>query len=208
MLRDQLHLSSEGEDRDVLWRYAVHEAGHTVVAAALQLGTIQRMSISRNGGEVASLPVIGHGVLTEIEDEICHDLAGRAAEALIFGEISAGAGGSLASDLSQATRRALMIDTNWGLGELGPLWMPTPETVLQSDEKLRARVRARLEVAEARSVALLTTHRAALLGLAEDLLAKRSMRADEILPWVHAVQAQAADADETPTDADKASPGT
>jgi MoxR-like ATPase len=196
MLRDQLHLSSDGEDREVLWRYAVHEAGHTVVAAALRLGTIQRMSISRNGGEVASRPVIGHGVLTEIENEICHDLAGRAAEALIFGEVSAGAGGSLASDLSQATRRALMIDTNWGLGELGPIWMPAPETVLLTDEQLRNRVRSRMEAAEKRALAILTTHRANLISLAQTLLEKRSMRKEEILPWVHAVQAHVAQADE------------
>lgn len=195
MLRDQLHLTPEAEDREVLWRYAVHEAGHTVVAAALRLGTIQRMSISRDGGQVASQLVIGHGVLTEIENEICQDLAGRAAERLVFGSVSAGAGGPLASDLSQATRRALMIETTWGLGELGPLWMPTPETVLQADEKLRARVCARLEAAEARAIALLTTHKVNLLGLAEDLLAKRSMRADEILPWVHNVQADATQAD-------------
>ncbi len=46
MLRDQLRLPSEADDRAVLWRYAVHEAGHTVVSAVLRLATIQRMSIS------------------------------------------------------------------------------------------------------------------------------------------------------------------
>lgn len=203
MLRDQLRLTPEEEDRDVLWRYAVHEAGHTVVSAALRLGTIKRMSISLSGGEVASRPEIGHGVLTEIENEICHDLAGRAAEALIFGEVSGGAGGSVASDLSQATRRALMIETNWGLGDLGPIWMPAPETVLLTDEALRNRVRARMEAAEERALAILTTHQANLISLAETLLEKRSMREDEILPWVHAVQAHAAQADEAHPDDDK-----
>lgn len=203
MLRDQLRLTLEEEDREVLWRYAVHEAGHTVVSAALRLGTIHRMSISRDGGQVASQPVIGHGVLTEIEDQICHDLAGRAAEAMIFGAVSAGAGGSLASDLSQATRRALMIETTWGLGDLGPIWMPAPETVLLTDEQLRNRVRARMEAAEERAHAILTTHRANLISLAETLLEKRSMREEEILPWVHAVQAHAAQADEVHPDDDK-----
>ncbi len=203
MLRDQLRLAPEEEGREVLWRYAVHEAGHTVVSAALRLGTIKRMSISLSGGEVASRPEIGHGVLTEIENEICHDLAGRAAEALIFGEVSGGAGGSVASDLSQATRRALMIETNWGLGDLGPIWMPAPETVLLTDEALRNRVRARMEAAEERALAILTTHQANLISLAETLLEKRSMREDEILPWVHAVQAHAAQADEAHPDDDK-----
>lgn len=203
MLRDQLRLTPEEEDREVLWRYAVHEAGHAVASAALRLGTIQRMSISRDGGQVASQLVIGHGVLTEIENQICHDLAGRAAETLIFGEVSAGAGGSLASDLSQATRRALMIETTWGLGDLGPIWMPAPETVLLTDEQLRNRVRARMEAAEERALAILTTHQANLISLAETLLEKRSMREEEILPWVHAVQAHAAQADEVHPDDDK-----
>ena len=203
MLRNQLRLTPEEEGREVLWRYAVHEAGHTVVSAALRLGTIKRMSISLSGGEVASRPEIGHGVLTEIENEICHDLAGRAAEALIFGEVSGGAGGSLASDLSQATRRALMIETNWGLGDLGPIWMPAPETVLLTDEQLRNRVRARMEAAEERALAILTMHRANLISLAQTLLEKRSMREEEILPWVHAVQAQAVQADEAHPDDDK-----
>ena len=206
MLRDQLRLTPEEEGREVLWRYAVHEAGHTVVSAALRLGTIKRMSISLSGGEVASRPEIGHGVLTEIENEICHDLAGRAAEALIFGEVSGGAGGSLASDLSQATRRALMIETNWGLGDLGPIWMPAPETVLLTDEQLRNRVRARMEAAEERALAILTMHRANLISLAQTLLEKRSMREEEILPWVHAVQAHVTQADGAPPGADKATP--
>jgi len=203
MLRAQLRLTPEEEDREVLWRYAVHEAGHTVVSAALRLGTIKRMSISRDGGQVASQLVIGHGVLTEIENEICHDLAGRAAERLVFGSVSAGAGGSATSDLSQATRRAVGIETTWGLGELGPLWLPAPETVLLTDEKLRARVRARLEAAEARAVSIVKTHKANMLALAETLLEKRSMGRDEILPWVNSVQAQAAQADEVHLDDDK-----
>jgi ATP-dependent Zn protease len=208
MLRDQLRLTPEEEDRDVLWRYAVHEAGHTVVSAALRLGAIQRMSISRDGGEVASRSTIGHGILEDIEQEICHDLAGRAAERLVFGAVSAGAGGSATSDLSRATRRAVGIETTWGLGDLGPLWLPAPETVLLTDDALRKRVRARMEAAEERAIAILTTHKANLLGLAETLLEKRSMHAAEILPWVHAVQAHVAEAGEPPLEADKAPPET
>lgn len=69
--------------------------------------------------------------------------------------------------------------------------MPPPETVLLTDEKLRTRVRERLEAAEARAVEILALHRGYLLGLATDLLEKRSMGAAEILSWVQAVQAGA-----------------
>jgi cell division protease FtsH len=187
-LRDQLRLEAEQGIHEILWRHAVHEAGHAVLGAALRLGRIERMAISASGGEPASRPVVSHGTLGDINNEICHDLAGRAAERLVFGEVSAGAGGPAASDLSQATRRALAIETTLGLGELGSLWMPAPETVLLTDEALRARVRARLEAAEARAFEILTTHEAHLLGLAKELLEKRSMAADEILPWVSAIQ--------------------
>lgn len=146
------------------------------------------MAISATGGELASRPVVAHGVLADIENEIAHDLAGRAAERLVFGEVSAGAGGPVASDLSKATQRALAIETNWGLGELGPLWMPASEAVLMTDETLRTRVRARLEAAEASAAKILTTHETHLLGLAKELLDKRSMTASEILPWVRAIQ--------------------
>ena len=113
-----------------------------------------------------------------------------AAERLAFRAASAGAAGSATSDLPQATRWAVGIETTWGLGDLGPMWMPAPETVLLTDEQLRNRVRSRMEAAEERAIALLTNHRATLLGLAETLLEKRSMGADEILPWVRAVQSQ------------------
>ncbi len=187
-LRGQLRLESEQDIHDILWRYAVHEAGHAVLGAALRLGRIERMAISATGGELASRPVVAHGMLADIENEIAHDLAGRAAERLVFGEVSAGAGGPVASDLSKATQRALAIETNWGLGELGPLWMPAPEAVLMTDETLRTRVRARLEAAEASAAKILTTHETHLLGLAKELLDKRSMTASEILPWVRAIQ--------------------
>jgi len=75
--------------------------------------------------------------------------------------------------------------------------------VLLTDEKLRARVRARLEAAEARAVSIVKTHKANMLALAETLLEKRSMGRDEILPWVNSVQAQAAQADEVHLDDDK-----
>lgn len=133
--------------------------------------------------------------MADIEAAICHDFAGRAAETLIFGEASACAGGPASSDLPQATRRALAIETAWGLGDLRPLWMSTPETLLLTDDKLQARVRARLDAAQGRAGNILAAQRANLLGLAEALLEKRSMRADEILPWAHAVQENVAQTD-------------
>lgn len=75
--------------------------------------------------------------------------------------------------------------------------------MLLTDDALRNRVRAKMEAAEERAHAILTIHRANLISFAETLLEKRSMREEEILPWVHAVQAHAAQADEVNPDDDK-----
>ena len=48
-------------------------------------------------------------------------MAGRAAERLVLGAVSAGAGGPPDSDLALATRVALDLETRYGLGAEGPL---------------------------------------------------------------------------------------
>jgi len=192
MLRDQLRLTPDPAEDALLWRHAVHEAGHAVVVAALHLGTIERMSISRQGGEVARRPSLVPGLLGDLENDLCLHLAGRAAEALILGEVSAGSGGSAASDLAQATTLALAIETTLGLGSSGLLWLDAPQTHLLTEPSLQRRISARLTAAEARAQTILSTHKAALIGLAEEVLAQRSLRAEDVLPWVHAVQSAAA----------------
>lgn len=62
LLCKQLGLQRGPGTTDILWRFAIHEFGHTVVSAALRHGSIARMSISNNGGEVASRSAVGHGV--------------------------------------------------------------------------------------------------------------------------------------------------
>ena len=163
-----------------------------MVVAALNLGTIERMSISRQGGEVARRPSLVPGLLGDLENDLCLHLAGRAAEALILGEVSAGSGGSAASDLAQATTLALAIETTLGLGSSGLLWLDAPQTHLLTEPTLQRRISARLTAAEARAQTLLSTHKAALIGLAEEVLAQRSLRAEDVLPWVQAVQTEAA----------------
>lgn len=62
----------------------------------------------RNDGPLA--------LLGQLESELATKLAGRAAERLIFGEVSAGSGGDSDSDLGQVTSLALSLDTRLGLG--------------------------------------------------------------------------------------------
>jgi len=111
MLQDQLNIDPAAENIDRMWRIAVHEAGHAVMSAALNLGTITSMQISDGGGRVYREAVLHESLLSDIENEIAFALGGRAAERLIHGEVSAGSGGPDTSDLAIAKDYAIRIET-------------------------------------------------------------------------------------------------
>lgn len=182
MLCDHLNIGSDAENMDRLWRIALHEAGHAVVGAALQLGQITRMMISDEGGQITRLPCLTESLLADIEDEITYGLAGRAAERLFLGDISAGAGGPAQSDLAKATQWALDIEAVYGLGCKGPVWHGADKEALLRDPVVEARVRQRIERADRRAGDILAAHRTDLEGLARDLLEKRSLGSTDIYP--------------------------
>ena len=97
-------------------RVAIHECGHAIVAAALDVGTVTGISLTRMGGITRRRSDGPLALLGQLEVELAIKLAGRAAERLVFGEVSAGSGGDLSSDLGQATNLALSLDTRLGLG--------------------------------------------------------------------------------------------
>ena len=57
-------------------------------------------------------------------------LAGRAAEEIVCGEISAGAGGPAHSDLAKATKLAAMAEGAYCLGSTGLVWANMDDTEL------------------------------------------------------------------------------
>ncbi|WP_299416227.1 AAA family ATPase [uncultured Sulfitobacter sp.] len=188
MLRKKMGIVSNDADEKVLWRIAIHEAGHAVASAALGLGAIQSISITTNGGEIQRRIQPNESLLSDIEAEIIYSLAGRAAERLVLGEVSAGAGGQDASDLALATRWAIQLETTLGLGHEGLVWHAKPEAVHLHTPAIRDRVRHRLTRAEQRASALLAQHRKVLEALAYDLVKRRSMRAQDIQHWLKSVK--------------------
>ena len=189
MIRDHLDIGIDAGTTRHLWRVAVHEAGHAVAGTALRLGTFTRMMISDQGGEITRRPGAMEGLLSELEAGIAYDLAGRAAERLVLGTISAGAGGFERCDLARATRSALDIEAIHGLGCEGPVWRGEGKALLLRDPAIRARVRQRIERAERRADEILARHREPLEALALDLLHRRSMGAAEIRRWLHDIPA-------------------
>lgn len=102
---------------------AYHEAGHALVGHLL-LGTdpIHRVSIVSRGmalGYTMSRPKTDkyQQTLSELKDEIAMMLGGRAAEKIVFNELTAGA----ASDIERGTILARRMVIDFGMSELGPV---------------------------------------------------------------------------------------
>jgi len=102
---------------------AYHEIGHALVGHLLPGNDpIHRVSIVSRGmalGYTMSQPVADkyQQTMSELKDQIAAIMGGRAAERLVFGEMTAGA----ASDIERGTRiaRAMVIDL--GMSPLGPI---------------------------------------------------------------------------------------
>ena len=108
---------------DVKWRVAHHEAGHAIANFAFGLAETVSLSIGSAGGATKSEPgEMRAQTRSHLERYLAFLLAGRAAEELVYGEATAGAGGSEKSDLARATWLAARLESSYGLGRSGLLW--------------------------------------------------------------------------------------
>jgi ATP-dependent Zn protease len=150
---------------------AVHEAGHAIVSAATGQADVAMLAIQSDGGVTAtSLHRTGDD-RPAVEAQLAISMAGRAAERLLLGRVSAGSGGDPGSDLATATRLATALEASWGLGST-LIWQGPIEGIearLRDDTGLRARVETHLRNAETRASRILTAHRALLDEMAAAL---------------------------------------
>lgn len=180
MLETRLDIVRTGENRNRTWRIAVHEAGHAVVAHVLGIGEIQRMSLTDDAGHVLCRAYQNESLLTDIEAIIAYSMAGRAAERVVLGSISAGAGGPATSDLALATRHATDIETRYGLGLQGSIWHANPDAAYTATPAIRDRVRQHISRAEDRAAKILEQNLYFLEVLARQLVEKRTLKGTEI----------------------------
>src|SRR5690606_2300678 len=110
LLRRHLGIRTEPAQARVDWRVSVHECGHAIAATLLGCGRVTRILLTPAGGEIHRLLPLQEGLLQDLEAQIAYSLAGRVAEGLVLGKLSAGAGGDGASDLALATRLALHVE--------------------------------------------------------------------------------------------------
>ena len=163
---------------------AVHEAGHAVVRHVLGEGDVEYLSIDRAfGGLTVSR------LREDIDSEerlgklLAIALAGRAAEEIVCGSVSAGSGGSADSDLARATDMALAMETRLGFAADQPLLhldLGDPGTALGWQPDLAARVDARLEAAYAEARRLVGENRDRLDRVADALVAAGTLEGDTI----------------------------
>jgi cell division protease FtsH len=104
---------------------AYHEAGHALVSHLLPHShPVHKISIIPRGralGYTLTLPTEDRYLVTKAElmDEIAMIFGGRAAEEIVFGDVTTGA----QDDIDKASRIARQMVCEWGMSELGPIAM-------------------------------------------------------------------------------------
>ncbi|MDB5533597.1 MAG: ATPase central domain protein, partial [Hyphomicrobiales bacterium] len=176
-IQDLLEAARNGQPEwpaDVRRRVAYHEAGHAIALLAQGLAVPKALSIGGTGGLAESdLGEMRAITRSHLEKFLVTLLAGRAAEQLTFGEVTAGAGGSDESDLGRATMLAARLETDYGFGEFGLVCIPGASSSrdLLLLDSLRSAVSATIDRAYAAALELLGRNQHALEGLATALFA-------------------------------------
>ncbi len=175
---------------------AYHEAGHAVVGHMLpNTDPVHRVSIVARGMSLGATQMMPERdkyqyTRSELVEKIAVLLGGRAAEELVFGELTGGA----ASDIEQVTRIARRMVTDLGMSEIGPLslgpmWEDadwgrsfgadhvSPEMQAAVDREVKKLV----DQAYKEAVALLKKHRMKLNKIAKALMDTETLDGEEFV---------------------------
>jgi cell division protease FtsH len=170
-----------------VWRAAVHEAGHAIVIAALDLGDLTCLKLDGTGGACLSQMFAQPMTSKDFHRTRMTDLAGRAAERLVLGDISCGAGGSRNSDLGKATLSVLHEEMNFGMGALGSLWIgadPSPRDILLLPQAIQRRISQRIDEAERAAGLILQRNHSQLVDLATALVNAQLLDSPALQPFL------------------------
>ena len=176
---------------------AYHESGHAMAGLCCPNATpVHRVTIIPRGvaalGYTMHLPKEDRYIQTrqELEDELAVALGGRAAEEIIFGRVSTGA----ANDFQQATRIASSMVKRFGMSELGIVSFDddrgdvflrqvmggAPNYSDKQAGEIDRQVRKIISDAYDRVKELLSRHSDALHQVAQTLLDRESITAEEL----------------------------
>ena len=176
---------------------AYHEAGHALVAHLLPHADppykVTIVSRGQSGGHTRYLPPEDRHLWTknQFEDMLATAIGGRAAEEIVFDEVTTGA----SSDLEQATNIARTMVTRYGMSEkLGPRTFGKREELIflgreiaeQRDysdsvaETIDSEVRSLIDAGYQTSKRLLTANLSMLTKLAKYLLDNETVEGDTL----------------------------
>lgn len=177
---------------------AYHEVGHAIVSTILpNADPVHRISIIPRGykalGYTLQLPVEDKYLVTknEILDKITALLGGRAAEEIVFGEITSGA----ANDIEKATEMARTMVCELGMSDrLGPLaWGKNEQEVFLGKEITRLKnyseevasqideeVKRIVSECYERAKEILIKYRKQMEDIVEQLLEKETLEGEEL----------------------------
>ncbi len=181
------------EDRRIT---AYHEAGHAIVTHFLErTDPVHRISIVARGmslGHTLIPPAHdrAHETKSRLLQQLAAMLGGRAAEELVFDEMTAGA----SSDIANATRIARAMVEDFGMSDLGPInmgsqtdtdesgiprWYEESSVSQATQEKVDNEIRKIMESARKDAMVLIKKHRKELDQVSEELLKKETLDRDE-----------------------------
>ncbi|MBY3441749.1 AAA family ATPase [Rhizobium laguerreae] len=185
-------------DAKTLYRVAIHEAGHALVSHALLLGKIEWVEIydnvenfattvDANGGMFMQPPHRDFLTRWDAMKMITSDLAGAAAEDLIFGHRANWSTGNQGSDFAKATTLAIRMVTEYALGN-SLYFLPgsvdmTSSPKLWEDLALRDDVTEILQEQYQRARDMLDGLKPALLKLADALVKHKRLDASQLEPY-------------------------
>ncbi|NOZ28971.1 MAG: cell division protein FtsH, partial [Chloroflexi bacterium] len=185
-------LISEEEKRII----AYHEAGHALVRRMLpKADPVAKISIVARGmslGQVRQLPERDFVLISrsKFEDEMAAILGGRAAEEIVFGDITDGA----TDDLEKATKIARAMVTQYGMSDrLGPLQFGQKDELVflgreiaeqrnyseQVAREIDREIQRFVESAYSRAREIILAYRAKLDEIAQRLLKEETIEREE-----------------------------
>jgi cell division protease FtsH len=181
------------EDRKMT---AYHEAGHALVSWFMpHMDPVHRISIVSRGmslGHTMMEPMDRvHETKTHLIEQIAVMLGGRAAESLVFDEVTTGA----SDDIAKATQVAKMMVTEYGMSELGPISLESgdirmPYEQAQVSEEMSAKIDAQVkkitDEGYRHALEILKKVRSKLDVLAQELLQKETLESEEFAKLIGA----------------------
>jgi cell division protease FtsH len=164
---------------ELVFRMAIHEAGHAIAAIVFNVSNDVSISLFQVGNNRATTnfdPQVEAVTRKVVNQRIAVALAGRAAEEVLLGEPSAGAGGDEYSDLGMARDIARSAILLWGLST-----SPDTRWGIASDRAIRREVKRMLDLAYAQALGLIREREWQVRAVAHALVKRRALAHEDII---------------------------